>query len=154
MPVCPYAKQARQRQTLRVLECHNFAEFQDKIIEGARLTKDPAVQITIVGCNDIGYTPEELDSVIDILNRVMVPNDIYLMGSHPDDDDEDEPVEFLDTGEWRPDNSGKRLGRRREPGVRNQRRRGSSAVRNRVRIEEDPWVQNSIWVERPFGGAQ
>ena len=34
----------------------------------------------------------------------MVPNDIYLMGSHPDDDDEDEPVEFLDTGEWRPDN--------------------------------------------------
>ena len=104
VPVCPYAKQARMRQTLRVLECHNFAEFQDKIIEGARLTKDPAVQITIVGCDDIGYTPEELDSVIDILNRVMVPNDIYLMGSHPDDDDEDEPVEFLDTGEWRPDN--------------------------------------------------
>ena len=104
VPVCPYAKQARQRQTLRGLECHNFAEFQDKIIEGARLTKDPAVQITIVGCDDIGYTPEELDSVIDILNRVMVPNDIYLMGSHPDDDEEDEPVEFLDTGEWRPDN--------------------------------------------------
>ena len=36
VPVCPYAKQARQRQTLRVLECHNFEEFQDKIIEGAK----------------------------------------------------------------------------------------------------------------------
>ena len=38
-----------------------LAEFQDKIIEGARLTKDSAVQITIVGCDDIGYTPEEID---------------------------------------------------------------------------------------------
>ena len=104
VPVCPYAKQARQRQTLKVLECHNFAEFQDKIIEGARLTKDPAVQITIVGCNDIEYSVEELSSVVDILNRVMVPNDIYLMGFHPWDEEEDEPVEFLDTGDWKPDN--------------------------------------------------
>jgi hypothetical protein len=26
------------------------------------------------------------------------------MGSHPEDEDEDEPVEFLDTDEWQPDN--------------------------------------------------
>ena len=34
----------------------------------------------------------------------MVPNDIYLMGFHPWDEEEDEPVEFLDTGDWKPDN--------------------------------------------------
>ena len=82
VPVCPYAKQARLRKTYRILECHNFAQFQDTIIEGAKLAKDPDVQIVIVGCDDIGYEPEELDSVIDILNRVMVPQDIYLSLIH------------------------------------------------------------------------
>ena len=95
VPVCPYAKQARLRKTYRILECHNIAHFQDTIIEGAKLAKDPDIQIVIVGCDDIGYEPEELDSVIDILNRILVPQDIYLMGSHPWDDEEDEPVEFL-----------------------------------------------------------
>ena len=81
VPVCPYARMARLQKKYRILECHNFAQFQDTIIEGARLAKDPDIQIVIVGCDDIGYEPEELASVIDILNRVMVPNDIYLMCS-------------------------------------------------------------------------
>jgi hypothetical protein len=34
----------------------------------------------------------------------MVPNDIYLMASHPYDEDEEEEIEFLDTGDWEPDN--------------------------------------------------
>ena len=105
VPVCPYAKQARLRKTYRILECHNFAKFQDTIIEGAKLAKDPDIQIVIVGCDDVGYTPEELNSVIDVLNRVMVPNDIYLMCSHPYDEEEEEPVEFLDTEEWVPENA-------------------------------------------------
>ena len=95
---------ARLQNKYRILECHNFAEFQDTIISGKKLAKDPDIQIVIVGCNDIGYEPEELDSVIDILNRVLVPQDIYLMGSHPWDDEEDEPVDFLDTDTWQPDN--------------------------------------------------
>ena len=105
VPVCPYAKQARLRKTYRILECQNFAQFQDTIIEGAKLAKNPDIQIVIVGCDDVGYTPEELNSVIDVLNRVMVPNDIYLMCSHPDDEEEEEPVEFLDTEEWVPENA-------------------------------------------------
>jgi len=104
VPVCPYARMARLQKTYRILECHNFANFQDTIIEGAKLAKDPNIQIVIVGCDDIGYQPEELNSVIDILNRVLVPQDIYLMGSHPWDDEEPEPVEFLDTDDWEPDN--------------------------------------------------
>ena len=104
VPVCPYARMARLQKKYRVLECKNFVDFQDTIIEGAKLAKDPDIQIVIVGCNDIGYEPEELDSVIDILNRILVPQDIYLMGSHPHDDEEDEPVEFLETEGWQPDN--------------------------------------------------
>ena len=104
VPVCPYARTARLKKTYRILECKNFNAFQDAIIEGAKLAKDPDIQIVIVGCDDIKYEPEELDSVIDILNRVLVPQDIYLMGSHPWDDEEEEPVEFLETGEWEPEN--------------------------------------------------
>ena len=101
---CPYAKRARLENKYKILECHNFAYFQDTIIEGAKLAKDPDTQIVIVGCDDIGYEPEQLSSVIDILNRILVPKDIYLMGSHPWDDEEEEPVEFLDTGDWEPEN--------------------------------------------------
>ena len=104
VPVCPYAKQARLKKTYRILECHNFANFQDTIIEGAKLAKDPDIQIVMVGCDDIGYTVDEFDSVVDILNRVLVPQDVYIMGSHPHDEEEDEPVEFLETGDWQPDN--------------------------------------------------
>ena len=104
VPVCPYAKQARLKKTYRILECHNFANFQDTIIEGAKLVKDPDIQIVMVGCDDIGYTVDEFDSVVDILNRVLVPQDVYIMGSHPHDEEEDEPVEFLETGDWQPDN--------------------------------------------------
>ena len=104
VPVCPYARTARLKKTFRILECKKFVNFQDAIIGGAKITKDPEVQIVIVACDDIGYEPEELDSVIDILNRVLVPQDIYLMGSHPWDDEEDEPVEFLETGDWQPEN--------------------------------------------------
>jgi hypothetical protein len=32
----------------------------------------------------------------------MVPNDIYLMCSHPYDEEEEEEVEFLDTENWEP----------------------------------------------------
>ena len=89
--VCPYAKRARLENKYKILEWHNFAHFQDTIIEGAKLAKDPDTQIVIVGCDDIGYEPEQLSSVIDILNRILVPKDIYLMGSHPWDDEEEEP---------------------------------------------------------------
>jgi hypothetical protein len=104
VPVCPYARMARLKKTYRILECDNFTEFQDTIIKGAELAKDPDIQIVMVGCTDIGYEPEELGAVIDILNRILVPQDIYLMASHPHDDEEDEPVEFLETGEWEPEN--------------------------------------------------
>ena len=104
VPVCPYARTARIKKTYRILECKNFANFQDTIIEGAELAKNPDIQIVMVACDDIGYEPEELDSVVDILNRILVPQDIYLMCSHPYDSEEEEEIEFLDTEGWTPDN--------------------------------------------------
>ena len=105
VPVCPYARMARLKKTYRIIESTEITQFKDNILKGIELAKDPEVQIVIVACDDIGYEPEELDSVIDILNRVLVPQDIYLMGSHPWDDEEDEPVEFLETDDWQPDNA-------------------------------------------------
>ena len=60
VPVCPYASMARLKKTYRILECHDFAKFQDTILEGVELAKDPDIQIVIVGCDDIQYEVEEL----------------------------------------------------------------------------------------------
>jgi hypothetical protein len=86
---------ARLQNKYKILECNEFDNFLDTILEGVQIVKDPEIQIVIVGCDDIGYTPEEYSSVIHAYNLVYVPQDIYLMGSHPEDDEEDEPVEFV-----------------------------------------------------------
>ena len=104
VPVCPYARMARLKKTYRILECKKFENFLDTILQAAEMAKDPEIQIVIVGCDDIQYEPEELAAVIHAYNLVFVPQDIYLMASHPYDEEEEEPVEFLDTGEWTPEN--------------------------------------------------
>ena len=96
VPVCPYARMARLKKTYRVLECHDHDKFLDTILEGVELAKKPDIQIVIVGCDDIRWEVEELAAMIHAYNLVFVPQDIYLMASHPYDEDEDEPVEFLE----------------------------------------------------------
>ena len=105
VPVCPYARMARLQKTYRILECRNFEKFLDTILQAAEMAKDPEIQIVIVGCDDIQYEPEELAAVIHAYNLVFVPQDIYMMCSHPYDDEEEEDVEFLDTDDWEPGNS-------------------------------------------------
>ena len=104
VPVCPYARLARLRKTYAIIECHKNSEFLDKIIEGIEQIKNPDKQIIIVACDDVEWEVEELNAVVHTLNVLHVPQDIYLMCAHPYDDEEDEPVEFLDTKEWQPDN--------------------------------------------------
>ena len=104
VPVCPYAAKARQDNALKIIEVHKNYNLIDKIVEGTELIKDPKTDIVIVACTDIEITVEELNILIDGYNIVFVPQDIYLMASHPYDDEEDEPVEFLDTEGWEPDN--------------------------------------------------
>ena len=105
VPVCPYARMARLKKTYRILECGNFEKFLDTILQAAEMAKDPEIQIVIVGCDDIQYEPEELAAVIHAYNLVFVPQDIYMMCSHPYDDEEEEDIEFLDTDDWEPSNS-------------------------------------------------
>ena len=105
VPVCPYARMARLQKTYRILECRNFKKFLDTILQAAEMAKDPEIQIVIVGCDDIQYEPEELAAVIHAYNLVFVPQDIYMMCSHPYDDEEEEDIEFLDTDDWEPSNS-------------------------------------------------
>ena len=105
VPVCPYARMARLQKTYRILECRNFEKFLDTILQAAEMAKDPEIQIVIVGCDDIQYEPEELAAVIHAYNLVFVPQDIYVMCSHPYDDEEEEDIEFLDTDDWEPSNS-------------------------------------------------
>ena len=105
VPVCPYARMARLQKTYRILECRNFEKFLDTILQAVEMAKDPEIQIVIVGCDDIQYEPEELAAVIHAYNLVFVPQDIYMMCSHPYDDEEEEDIEFLDTDDWEPSNS-------------------------------------------------
>jgi len=104
VPVCPYARMARLQKKYRILEVHNHDSFIDQIVKGIEMVRDPDIQIVIVGCNDIRMEPEELASVIHAYNVVFVPQDVYLMCSHPYDDEEEEEVEFLDTDDWEPEN--------------------------------------------------
>ena len=105
LAVCPYARMARLKKTYRILECRNFEKFLDTILQAAEMAKDPEIQIVIVGCDDIQYEPEELAAVIHAYNLVFVPQDIYMMCSHPYDDEEEEDVECFDTDDWEPGNS-------------------------------------------------
>ena len=104
VPVCPYAAKARQDNALKIIEVTKNYNLIDKIVEGTELIKDSKTDIVIVACTDIEITVEELNILIEGYNVVFVPQDIYLMASHPYDDEEDEPVEFLETDGWEPDN--------------------------------------------------
>ena len=103
--VCPYARMARIKKTYRILECHEHDKFLDIIVQGVELAKDPDIQIVIVGCDDIQYEVEELDAIIHAYNVVFVPQDIYIMASHPYDEEDEEPIEFLDTDGWDSENT-------------------------------------------------
>ena len=61
VPVCPYARMARMKETYRVLECHDHDKFLDTILQGVELAKDPDIQIVVVGCDDIQYEVEDVD---------------------------------------------------------------------------------------------
>ena len=102
--MCPYARMARLKKTYRILECEKFENFLDTILQAVELARDPNIQIAIVGCADIQYTAEQLDAITHAYNLVFVPQDIYLICSHPYDDEEEEEIEFLDTDGWLPDN--------------------------------------------------
>jgi hypothetical protein len=104
VPACPFAKKARLNDRVRILEINNSYQLLETIIHECETIKDLDKQITIIGCDDLFITAEELNNYIHALNHVFVPKDVYLMCFHPEDEEEDEPVTFLEDTEWHPDN--------------------------------------------------
>jgi len=104
VPACPFAKKARLNDRVRILEINNSYQLLETIIHECETIKDLDKQIIIIGCDDLFITAEELNNYIHALNHVFVPKDVYLMCFHPEDEEEDEPVTFLEDTEWHPDN--------------------------------------------------
>jgi hypothetical protein len=104
VPACPFAKKARLNDRVRIVEINNSHHLLETIIYECNNIKSFDKQITIIGCDDLFFTAEELNNYIHALNHVFVPKDVYLMCFHPEDEEEDEPVTFLEDTEWHPDN--------------------------------------------------
>jgi len=101
-PVCPYAKKARiSGQVSIVVEESGEKLLQTVVNQCDRFTKSNK-KICIVACSDLKITADELNSYAHALNHVFVPQDVYLMASHPENNLE--PVEFLENTDWEPDN--------------------------------------------------
>ena len=98
-PICPYAKQARLKNQVKIVvvdKAYNFLQQVCNEAGGFNLTN---LKLIILACPDMDITPDSLNDYIHALNHVYVPLDVYLMASYPEDDNEP----FMD-GDWEPDN--------------------------------------------------
>jgi len=101
-PVCPYAKKTRLEKKIKVVEHHNADTFLEKTINECSQFSKNNNKICIVACDDFKITADELNDYVHTLNHIFVPQDIYLMASHPIDEEED--LDFLQDTEWESDN--------------------------------------------------
>ena len=92
-PLCPYAKQARLKDQVKVVEVADSKDFLDIVIQQARTIKEQHKKLIIVASDDFDLEAYELGCYVDALNHIFVPDDRYLMAFHPFDDSEE--VEFL-----------------------------------------------------------
>ena len=101
-PVCPYAKQARTSGQINIVVEESGEKLLQTVVNQCNNFKQSGKKICIVACSDLEVTADELDSYVYALNHVFVPQDVYLMASHPGNDLE--PVEFLENTDWESDN--------------------------------------------------
>lgn len=92
--VCPYAKAARLKDKVKIVEVDHRKDFLYTVSKEARTIKEQKKQLIIVACDDLNLTCDELDCYVEGLNYAFVYNDVYLMPFHPDDGD-GEAVDFL-----------------------------------------------------------
>ena len=92
--VCPYAKAARLKNEVKIVEVEHSKDFLYTVTSEARTIKEQNKKLVVVACDDFNIEAEELGCYIDALNYAYVYNDIYLMPFHPEDDGEQ--VEFLE----------------------------------------------------------
>ena len=92
--VCPYAKAARLKNQVKIIELKDSNDFLYTVSKEARTIKEQNKKLIIVACDDLNLTCEELACYTEALNYAFVYNDVYLMPFHPEDGDE-EQVSFL-----------------------------------------------------------
>ena len=92
--VCPYAKAARLKNEVKIVEVEHSKDFLYTVTSEARTIKKQNKKLVVVACDDFNIEAEELGCYIDALNYAYVYNDVYLMPFHPHDDGEE--VEFLE----------------------------------------------------------
>ena len=98
-PICPYAKQARLNNEIKIVEVEKAENFLQEVITEAGGLHENRLKLIILACSDMQITPDTLNDYTHALNHVYVPLNTYLMASYP----EDEQEEFME-GEWEPDN--------------------------------------------------
>ena len=76
--VCPYAKAARLKNQVKIIELNDSKEFLYTVSKEARTIKQQNKKLIIVACDDIS---------------IFVYHDVYLMPFHPEDNEDD--VKFL-----------------------------------------------------------
>jgi len=101
-PICPYAKQARLKNQVKIVEVKDAKDFLFTVVKESRTIKEQNKKLIIVASDDMHITLNELSCYINALNHTFVIDDIYLMPFHPDDEGEEE-VEFLE-GEFELEN--------------------------------------------------
>ena len=99
-PICPYAKQARLNNEIKIVEVEKAEDFLREVIRQAGGLHQNRLKLIVIACSDMEMTPDTLHDYIHALNHVYVPLNTYLMPSYPEDEAED----FMDTGDWQPDN--------------------------------------------------
>ena len=58
VPACPFAKNARLNDRVRILEINNSYQLLETIIHECETIKELDKQITIIGCDDLFITAE------------------------------------------------------------------------------------------------
>ena len=96
MPVCPYAKKARENGKLKIIEVEKSKNFLDKVIFAC--DNFGVYDIVIVACDDMEIDVDELNNYVHVLNKIYVPKDVYLIASYPDD----EQIDFLESLDYEP----------------------------------------------------
>ena len=101
-PVCPYAKKARISGQIDIVVEESGEKLLQTVVNQCNRFTESGKKICIVACPDLETTADELDNYVHALNHIFVPQDIYMMASHPGNDLE--PVEFLENTDWESDN--------------------------------------------------
>jgi len=82
MPACPFAKKAWNSKRVRVM-LGEGGLWKD-LIQVIKNFDDNFDVVVYCGTDYEDISAEEFEERLDILSEVAVPNDVWIMGSHPD----------------------------------------------------------------------